>query len=103
MRPTPSKFNSIPAGIIIGIVLPVLGFIFFTQLYQFLESNNAATEDGLTFGFRERTVALLAICLNLIPFIIFNRKFYIQGMRGIIFPTVLMAIAWVIIYGNKLF
>ena len=42
-----------------------------------------------------RTIGLLAICTNLIPFEICRRKRYDDTMRGHCFPTLIYVAFWV--------
>jgi len=84
--------NSMPFGLILGIIIPIVAF----GLLYGLEA--ASGKD-----FKEQTIVLLAICFNLIPFNIFNKKKHIQSMRGVILPTIIFAFAWALHYVLKLF
>ncbi len=94
--------DSIIIGIIVGLVLPFVGFALLLEVYDQLANNGIISDIGLSEDFRKRTIALLALCLNLIPFIIYNRKWFYNTMRGIVFPTVLYAALWFIYFGSKL-
>ncbi|MEM9919943.1 MAG: hypothetical protein AAF990_17735 [Bacteroidota bacterium] len=96
------KIDTIPAGILIGLAIPAFGYLLLTQIYDLSASQGWISDIGLTENFRLRTMALLALAFNLIPFTIFNRRWQIKAMRGVIFPTVLYAALWMIIYGSKL-
>jgi hypothetical protein len=76
-------------GLIIGILLPLATFgILFLFNIAFKGS------EGINFSFKTSTVALLAICINLIPTIYANRLRYENFIRGIMFPTVLGSFVW---------
>ncbi len=96
------KRNSILLGIVVGTLLPFVGYALLLEVYDQLDAYGYISDYGMSENFRNRTTALLAICLNLIPFLIFNRMWHIKSMRGMIFPTVLYAFAWVLTYGVKL-
>ena len=96
------KLDSIPAGILIGLIVPALGYGLLSLLYNLADNQGWISDIGLSDNFRLRTMALLAIACNLIPFLIFNRRWQIKAMRGVIFPTVLYAAVWMIVYGSKL-
>ena len=96
------KLDSIPSGILIGLAIPALGYLLLSQLYALADSQGWISDIGLTDNFRLRTTALLSIALNLLPFLIFNKRWQIKAMRGVIFPTVFYAALWMIIYGSKL-
>lgn len=94
--------NSLPLGFILGLLIPFVGYALLLELFDQLDANNLISDIGFTENFRLRTTALLAICLNLIPFIIYNRKKFSDTMRGLIFPTVIYAIFWFIYFGRHL-
>jgi len=89
-------------GLILGFMLPVVGYAILLEIYDQLSSSGMISDEGLSRTFRERTIALLAICFNLIPFTFFNRKRMQNGMRGLIFPTVLFVITWVIYFKDSI-
>ena len=94
--------NSIILGILLGTFIPFVGYAFLLELYDILDGAGVISNENMSENFRERTIGLLAICMNLIPFYIYNTRWTIQTMRGIIFPTVLYAFVWVFFYGVKL-
>ncbi len=94
--------NSILVGIALGTFIPFVGFALLLELYDFMDGAGVISNENMSENFRERTIGLLAICLNLIPFYLYNSRWTVQTMRGIIFPTIIYAFAWVFIYGVKL-
>ncbi|MEO1515017.1 MAG: hypothetical protein AAFV95_08385 [Bacteroidota bacterium] len=96
------KIDSIPSGILIGLAIPAVLYLLLGQLYSLADGNGWISDSGLTENFRLRTMALLAIAGNLLPFTVFNRRWQIKAMRGVIFPTVMYAAIWMIVYGSKL-
>ena len=96
------KKDSILLGIGIGLVVPFVGYALLLELYDQLAANGVISDIGLSESSRKRTIALLALCLNLIPFILYNRRWYYNTMRGIVFPTVFYAALWFIYFGSKL-
>ena len=96
------KKDSILVGIGVGLVVPFVGYALLLELYDQLAAGGVISDIGLSESFRKRTIALLALCLNLIPFILYNRRWYHNTMRGIVFPTVLYATLWFIYFGSKL-
>jgi len=90
-------------GLIIGLVVPFVGLGLLLTFYEWLEDAGLATAVGLSRNFRVRTLSILALALNLIPFTIYNRKFYVHTMRGIIFPTLLYVATWVWFFNDELF
>ncbi|MFK8104613.1 MAG: hypothetical protein AB8G15_18965 [Saprospiraceae bacterium] len=94
--------NNFWIGILVGLVVPFVGFAIWLTLFdQFTEMGWMST-DGFSLNWRRRTTGLLAICMNLIPFHLYNRRRYTTTMRGIILPTVAYSAAWFIYYGYYL-
>ncbi|MFN8337923.1 MAG: hypothetical protein U0T36_02795 [Saprospiraceae bacterium] len=96
--------NSIVTGLVLGCIVPVLGFLvvqfIFDTLTQFglMEAVTASSESR-----RMRTLALLGICCNLIPFNICRNRKWDQTMRGIVFPTLIYVGAWIFRFYSELF
>ena len=91
-------------GFVLGAILPVLGFVVVDSLFEFLsEQGLMAQASGAGVSRRMRTVALLAICSNLIPFQWAKRNRYDDTMRGIIFPTLIYVGYWVYFFYDHLF
>lgn len=96
--------NSIPIGLLIGAVVPVLGFMVFEGIFDGLEYFgliDAATSSAMPR--RERTIALIAICCNLLPFNYCKKRKWDNAMRGIIFPTLIYVAGWIYKYYDILF
>jgi hypothetical protein len=96
--------NALVTGIVLGCIVPVLGFLLvefiFNTLTQFglMEAVSESTSDR-----RFRTLALLGICANLIPFNISKNHKWDQTMRGIVFPTLIYVAAWIYRFYSELF
>jgi len=86
--------DKIIIGLILGFMLPVVGYAILLEIYELLSSSGIISDVGFSQTFRERTIALLAICFNLIPFTFFNKRRMYNGMRGLVFPTVLFVMVW---------
>ncbi len=92
--------NALLVGLAIGLLLPATGFVLIYFGYAQLESSDLVSERGFSPYFRERTSAVIAICLNLLPLNAFMRRRATQSMRGIVLATVLLVAAWVIYFGQ---
>jgi hypothetical protein len=51
---------------------------------------------------QERTRALLAICLNIIPVRVFQRRRADRSLQGLVLITLVYAAIWFYYYGSKL-
>lgn len=94
--------DKIIVGLILGFLLPVVGYAILLEIYDQLGNNGLISDEGLSRTFRDRTIALLAICFNLIPFSYFNRNRMQNGMRGLVFPTVVFVIIWVFYFRKSI-
>lgn len=87
--------DSILTGLVLGAIVPVIGFLAFDQLLHLLSAGGIIppfAADSITRSMR--TIALLSICCNLIPFEIARRKRWDDTMRGIVFPTLIYVVFW---------
>ena len=95
--------NKILTGLIPGILLPITLFALLWSIFSLLEKQGAASGDGLSHNFRERTLAIVAIAINALLIQIFRKRRWENAMRGIVIATGLLAIAWLIRFGPTLF
>ncbi len=92
--------NSLLIGFAIGVTVPVLGYILLESLFAALEGLGVTTPTGEGIRLRDRTMALLAICCNLLPFWRFNTRFTEATMRGVLIATALFVVGWFFTYGR---
>ncbi len=79
----------------IGIFLPCAGFYLLKWLFQTAEvSGLIDAADYAMNSRRVRTITIIAICMNLIPLQVFQRRKEGNSIRGIAIATVLMAGVW---------
>lgn len=95
--------NEIWVGILVGILLPVLGYALLYQLFGLLELSGAASSHGFSPNFRERTLAIVAIAANLILLNLYRRRRWDLSMRGVVIATAILAFVWVFRFGKYLF
>ncbi len=94
--------NNIYIGLGIGVLIPLTTFILLYFLFGQLESAGMASGQGFSSSFRQRTLAIVAICLNIIPFNIYQKRRFTQSMRGLSIATVLYAIIWLAYFGRQI-
>lgn len=94
--------NEIWVGLVVGLLLPAMGFVILYEIFNLLEHRGVASSSGFSPYFRERTVGIVAIVLNVIPLNLYQKRRWDLAMRGIVIATALLAIAWVIVFGLKL-
>ena len=96
--------NSVFTGLIVGAIVPVLGYMLVEFIFGLLtQAGLMEYVSGGGVSRRMRTLALLGICTNLIPFNICRNKKWDDTMRGIVFPTLLYVGFWVWQFGRILF
>lgn len=97
------KRNEIWVGLLMGLLIPVTAYIFLNAVFDVLEMKNIASEEGLSANFRERTLAIVAIALNLWIMSSYRRRRWENAMRGVVIATSVLALVWVFKYGLTLF
>ncbi len=94
--------NEIWAGLIFALLLPTLSFLLLYNLFDLLERAGAASGEGFSATFRERTLSLVALTLNLVPLHLYRRRRWDLAMRGVVIATGVLAIGWVLWFGRLL-
>ncbi|MCA0237059.1 MAG: hypothetical protein LCH81_11810 [Bacteroidetes bacterium] len=97
------KQNKIWVGLLTGILFPALAFILLYQIFSILEKMGAVSNKGFSPNFRERTLAIISLAVNMILINLYRRRRWELAMRGIVIATTLLAFVWVFVYGLKLF
>lgn len=96
--------NSIFTGLVLGAIVPVLGYFVVEFLFGLLTQMGLMEYvSGTGSSRRMRTLALIGICCNLVPFNISRKYKWDDTMRGIVFPTLLYVGFWLYQYGGILF
>lgn len=95
--------DEIWVGLLYGLLLPIAGFLLLYNIFSLLEIKGLASGAGFSENFRERTLAILSIALNLLAINRFRRLRWERAMRGVVVATALLAVVWLIRYGLNLF
>ena len=95
--------NKIWFSLIVGVLLPALCFVMLYQMFSIFEKLGWVSSKGFSPNFRERTLAILSIAVNLFLLNTFRRRRWDLAMRGVVIATTILAFAWVFFYGAKLF
>lgn len=98
------SYDSIVFGILVGLCVPLLGFGIISLIFDTLAEMGIMDEGGEGLRSRRfRTLFLLGICSNLIPFNIFMRRHWDNALRGSVFPTIAYVGLWTYFYWDILF
>ncbi|MBC6996092.1 hypothetical protein QWY85_04690 [Neolewinella lacunae] len=92
-----SKYDHLLVGLLTSVVI---SFIAYALLIQGVEWASGLAERNIVF--QPRTVALMAICLNVLPMNYFRRRYHNRSLRGLVIGTMLMATLWFVYYGRDL-
>lgn len=98
------KYDSLLFGIIIGSITIIIGYGVISYIFDLLTMAGIMEESSTSMSSsRQKTLWLLAICCNLIPFNVFKNKKMDNALRGVVFPTILAVGYWVYTYFDVLF
>ena len=91
-------------GFAFGACIPVLGYMLIYFVFEQLTDSGLLGELGSSMSVikRMRTIAVLAIATNLIPFQYFKKKRKGEEMRGIVIATFIYALIWIVYYWNSI-
>jgi hypothetical protein len=95
--------NELWVGLLIGLLLPLAGFTILYQVFSLLEARGAASGAGFSPDFRERTLAIVAIAINILPMNAYQKRRWDKAMRGVVTATALLALFWLFRFGLKMF
>ncbi len=94
--------NKVWFGIILGLLLPVVGYALLLTLFEQLDAMELLSSKGFSQHFRQRTLAIVALCINLLPFNYFQRRRELQAMRGVSIVTVIYGLIWLGYFASEL-
>ncbi len=100
MRSRYHKYDHLLTGILGALLWPLLWYFVLMGLYDSLEAMDWIEPRSITTDFRQRTSALVAICLNILPLQVFKAQRMDRAMRGVVFPTVFYVGLWLYFFGS---
>jgi hypothetical protein len=102
MKPVFKK-DSVWMGLGIGLCLPLIVYGILFLLYEFLDTIGVFSDIGFAEDFRTRTLALIAICSNLILMQTYRRAhLYNETIRGILIGSMILVVIWFFKFGIKI-
>ncbi len=88
------RLNQAIVGLLIGLVMPLLGFVV-VYLVMARDMSLAAYLQRLATSTRALgSVISLSVLANLIPFLLFSRRRLDQALKGVVIATMLYAVAF---------
>lgn len=95
-----NKSDNVFTGILWGILLPSIAFGVLSWIWYELAEMDVLYDEDFSPGFRTRTLGLLSIGANLILIRYFQNRYAHQTVRGILIPTFIFVIFWVIYFAR---
>lgn len=92
-----SKYDNLLVGLAVSLVVTFVAYALLLQAQDFISA-----QAGRTISFQDRSVALLSICLNVLPMNYFRRRYHYKSLRGLVIGTMLLAGAWFFYFGRDL-
>jgi len=92
--------NKFSVGLILGILIPAIGFPLLYGLFSGLEMMAFASDEGFRPFFKERTSGIVAIALNAIALNFYQKRKYDDTMRGIVIPSFFYIMIWLYFFGE---
>jgi amino acid permease len=86
------RINTPITGFLIGLVMPILGFLVMYFLWGRAESISQFLRSTYVLRDLGSKVYTLSILANLVPFAFFNTKRYDQAARGVFIVTMLYVV-----------
>lgn len=91
------------SGILIGLLVPFVGFALLLSLNDALLAGGNLGAGGEQPIFDRESLLLFAICFNLIPFSYFKKRFNNRAMRGVLTATLATGFLWLFLFSQHLF
>jgi hypothetical protein len=93
--------NKLWVGLVLGAIIPFVGYATFLSLNEFIFENGNFGAGGDKPIFDKNSLLLFAVCLNLIPFTIYQRRRLNKSMRGVLGTTLIYAMVWLYWFGTS--
>lgn len=98
------KKNSLPLGLIIGLLFPIFGFSLVYGIFDVMVSSGIMDEATMTLkSKRMRTITLMGICANVFWIRKYNQRFTGQTLRGVVIGTMILSLSWFLLYYSDLY
>ena len=82
--------------------MPLVGYALILTFFEQLAAAEWLSADTRTIVFRARTMGVLAICLNIIPFRTYQKRWHYDSMRGVVIGTFICVGIWMYQFGGEI-
>lgn len=91
-------------GLIIGFVVPALGYLLVSSVFEILIDMNIMDETTLGIATRrQRTMTLISLCFIIIPINYYRGRRYTDVIRGIGLSILILAAYWIYYFKDSIF
>ena len=97
------KKNSVINGILVGVLLPPITYILLGAIFMYMKDFGWIPQNAFNPIFPNRTIAIVSIAINAIAMNIFQKRKLGESLRGIVFPTLIYVIVWLVMFWDLLF
>ena len=102
MIPLQLRQNNVISGLLWGLVIPIIGVAVLMMIDETIaDMNILLPNDAIYPGQKRRTLFLLGICLNLIPFQLYRNRRMDKALRGVGMATMIYAAAWFAYFASE--
>lgn len=95
--------NHVFIGLIIGLAMPIIAYALILTLLESIDTYAGFTQVVLAKAIKPRTLALIAICVNILIMQYYRKLRAEESMRGIFIAVGILAIAWIVKYIGEIF
>jgi hypothetical protein len=96
--------GKIGKGLLIGAIVPFAGYLLAYGVFDFLgRMSDSGGFLEYSSDFRPRTIALVGLMFNLIPFHYYIREGETRTVRGVVVPTLVYAFIWFFYFRDSIF
>lgn len=95
--------DSLILGIFMGLAIPFVGYAVILMIFEQIGASEWLNSEARDITFRARTIAVLAVCLNILPFRYYQKQFYQSSMSGVVFATLIYVGLWMFKFSANLF
>jgi len=89
--------DNILIGLAVSFLVPLVAYFLLLQAQDFI-----ASSAGRPIIFEQRSLALIAICLNVMPLNYFRKVYRNRSLRGLATGTMILALGWFFWFGRAL-
>mgnify|MGYP000844985370 CR=1 FL=1 len=92
------RYDNVVVGVLSGTLLPVVSFVVLYVVFIELSKLEIIPSEAMTADFPIRTISLVSIGTNVVLVKYFQNRYAHRAVRGVVFPTFVFIIAWILYF-----